>query len=249
MGRRALHEYTLATRNYLYQNLREAISSSFPDHNVSQDPTELPEQPAITWLLQPLDGEINFLRSLHNYCAVIGIFEGRSLQHCIVYDYLQDEEYYASRDETAMVNQNRLRVSRIETMSDAVITYASSDESSALARTDLQRVHSVLNGVTGHTRISGSMGMDIAQVARGRIDALVAITNPLDIVLQSTSLLVKEAGGFVTVLPHKVGTDSLIVAANPRLNQMISALLKSHLDSEEKEPSTLGDVSAQLSGT
>lgn len=244
MGRRALHEYTLATQNYLFQNLQEAIGNAYPDHKILQEPTELPEESSTTWFLQPLDGESNFLRSLQNYCAVIGIFEGRILQHSIVYDYLQDEEYYASRDETAMVNQNRLRVSRIEAMSDAVIAYADCTGSGALPSNRMYRIQAILNNAIKHVRVSGSMGMDVAQVARGRMDALVATANPQDMVLQCCSLLITEAGGFLTNIPQQVGTDSVIVAANPRLNQTISALIKTQLKSETNEPSVQAGVSA-----
>ncbi len=248
MGRRALHEYTLATNNYLFQNIQESIRNAFPDHNISQDPTELPEESSTTWLLQPLDGETNFLRSLQNYCAVIGIFEGRILQHSIVYDYLQDEEYYASRDETAMVNQNRLRVSRIEALSDAVIAYTDYSRSSALGDSGMQQVQTILNNAIKHVRVSGSMGLDVAQVARGRIDALVATVNPQDRVLQCTSLLIKEAGGFLTNIPQQKKTESVVVAANPRLNQTITAMIKTHLGSDVQRPSGQEGVSAQQVG-
>ncbi len=245
MGRRALHEYTLATNNYLFQNIQESIRNAYPDHKIAQDPTELPEESSTTWLLQPLDGETNFLRSLQNYCAVIGIFEGRILQHSIVYDYLQDEEYYASRDETAMVNQNRLRVSRIEALSDAVIAYADCSELRALEDSGMQRVQSALNNAIKHVRVCGSMGLDVAQVARGRIDALVATVNPQDRVLQCTSLLIKEAGGFLTNIPQQVESESIIVAANPRLNQTITAMIKTHLGSETQRLSRKEGVSAR----
>lgn len=238
MGRRSLHEYTLATRSYLFHNIQESILSAYPDHNITQDRAKLREDTSsTTWLIQPLDGETNFLRSLQNYCAVIGIFEEGVLQHSIVYDYLQDEEYYATRDETAMVNQNRLRVSRIEAMSDAVIACADHSKSSAVRSSGMHLLQTILNHEIKQVRISGSMGMDIAHVARGRVDALLATASPQDTVLQCTSLLIKEAGGFLTNIPQQVGTDSVIVAANPRLNQLISALIKTQLSSDEQEPS------------
>lgn len=248
MGRRALHDYTLATRNYLYQNFKESIQTAFPDHSVTQDMEDLRERSSITWILQPLDGETNFLRSLQSYCAVMGVFEGGTLQHSIVYDYFQDEEYYATRDETAMVNQNRLRVSRVETLSDVVVALAESTDEDYQKINKLLPIHKLLGTSVKHIRVSGSMGMDIAQVARGRIDALVATANPSDPTLQCTSLLIREAGGFVTSTRFPERSESIIVAANPRLNQTISALLKDRVGPSEQDPNILSRNSGQQAG-
>ena len=248
MGRRALHEYTLATRNYLYQNFQEAIHTAFPDHSISQDVKELRERSSITWMLQPLDGETNFQRSLQNYCAVIGIFEGGILQHSIIFDYLQDEEYYATRDETAMVNQNRLRVSKVETLSDGVIAFVESNDSDATRAGGLFPIHKILSTSIRRMRVSGSMGMDVAQVARGRIDALVALANPSDLVPQCTSLLIREAGGFVITTPLRNASESITVAGNPRLTQSINALLKEYVVPSERESRLLSLNSDQQEG-
>lgn len=248
MGRRALHDYTLATRDYLYQNFKESIQSAFPDHSISQDLKDLGEGSSIAWFLQPLDGETNFLRSLQSYCAVMGIFEGGTLQHSIVYDYFQDEEYYATRDETAMVNQNRLRVSRVETLSDGVVALAESTDEDYLKGNKLLPIHKLLGTSVKHIRISGSMGMDVAQVARGRIDALVATLSPSDPTLQCTSLLIREAGGFVTSTPIPERSESIIVAANPRLNQTISALLKDRVGLNDQDLNSQSSISGQQTG-
>lgn len=243
MGRRALLEYSLATRKFLYLTLREAIINAFPDHYVSSDPNDLRRDSAITWIVQPLDGEMNFLRSLHNYCAVIGIYEGRTLQHSMVYDYLQDDEYYATREETAMVNQNRLRVSKVETLSDAVVACTEPIQLSLHDAATAPEIQAILGSAIKHIRTSGSPGLDLAQVARGRLDALITFSNPQDATLSSTTLLITEAGGFTRTVSRADGTQPIIVAANPRLNQTISNLLKPTLDSEShsiSNPKTIG---------
>lgn len=245
MGRRALHEYTLATREFLINTLKDATQSAFPEHNITQDPSQIKKHSTTTWLVQPLDGETNFLRSLHNYCAVIGIFEDQILQHSIVYDYFQDEEYYASRDDTAMVNQNRLRVSRIESISDAVIAWSKPNQLSSIDVGGLDQLSTILSRASSNLRISGSLGMDIAQVARGRLDALVAPWNPKDVVLLSTSILITEAGGYITSVNNREESNSVVVVANPKLSLTISNLINKQLGLNEQvestQPSTIGN--------
>ena len=248
MGRRALHEYTLATREFLLNTLKDATRSAFPDHNVTQDPTELEEHSSTTWLLQPLDGETNFLRSLQSYCAVIGIFEGQVLQHSIVYDYFQDEEYYASRDETAMVNQNRLRVSGIEALSDAVIACSMPNQPSSIDNRVLAQLDSILSHSNCNLRVNGSLGMDIAQVARGRLDALIAPWNPSDVVLQSTSILITESGGYIKGVKIPKDTNSLVVIANPKLSLTISDLISTQADTNEQAESPQPAVNSKQTG-
>lgn len=170
--------------------------------------TDLTKQPGYCWFFEPLCGEENFLRSLSDYCAVIGVFHDGTLQHAVIYQYLDDSEYYATKDEGATVNKIRLRVSNTSSLTRAVIAYAHQDSSSQYSTYQMKTqtlVHSL--------RCSGCVALDFARVAQGKLDACVSI-GPNQVIPSVASLLVSEAGGFSTA---GVIDEEIFIAGNPQI--------------------------------
>lgn len=196
---------------------QENVSTHFPDHKVTTDPRKLPHQSGYCWFIEPICGEQNFLRSLPDYCAVIGIFFNGSVQHAVVYHYLEDVEFYATKNEGAMVNQNRLRVSGTGSLNHAMIGYIqqSSDFSGS-------EHHAELIKLVANVRCSGCSALDLARVAQGKLDAYVQVGENQFIPI-ATSLLVTEAGGFTTPVS---GNEDVFVAGNPQIFNALESKLR-----------------------
>ena len=148
----------------------EMVQTHFPEHKIANEATDLTKQSGYCWFIEPLCGEENFLRSLSDYCAVVGIFHQGAVQHVVIYHYLDDLEYYASKDEGATVNKIRLRVSNTSAISRAVVAYAHEDATSNSSKYQ-ERVHTLVRGL----RYSGCLALDFARVAQGKLDACVAV--------------------------------------------------------------------------
>lgn len=246
MGRQALHNYTARLNNRLHLNFEKAILSVYPNHSVVPYISDVNEAHPFTWVIQPLDGAANYLRSLNDFCAVLGIFEGSWLRHAIVYDYLQDDEYYASQDTGAIVNQNRLRVAS-NTIHDEVLV-AISEQFSARSEGSsyFHKVHALLSATMQGVRTSGSTALDLARVARGKLDAFVTVDASSDIV-QIVKLLVTEAGGFATQVDSGAGHSNLqlLIAANPQLSSTIGKFLGQRLTETDRLANAQGDELAK----
>lgn len=185
----------------------EMVRSHFPEHQIANEATELTEQSGYRWYIEPLCGEDNFLRSLSDYCAVIGVFHNGVSQHVVIYHYLDDSEYYATKDEGAVVNKIRLRVSSTSSLTRAVVAYeqqaSTSDSSNFQVKVDT---------LVRSLRCSGCVALDFARVAQGKLDACVSVgTNQM--IPSVASLLVAEAGGFSTVNLN----EEIFVAGNPQI--------------------------------
>ena len=227
LGRQALVKYQANLRSKLLRLFQREIWNAYPEHVITQSMAHVQERNPFTWVVLVLDGEANFLRSLNDYCAVIGIFEGAQLQHSIVYEFLQDNEYFATQDIGAMVNQNRLRVARIEALSESVVAVSESNPRD-FRLNDPSSEESLTTFIANPTlRTSGCLGLDMARVAQGKLDGLVAM-GEIPVSLKLTALLVTEAGGFATnaIDSSSSREDAVFVAANPplfaKLNQLIS---------------------------
>lgn len=226
MRRQALHNYTAGIKSKLYANIESAILSAYPSHAVVQETPAINKSEPFTWVVEPLDGVANFLRSLNDFCAVLGIYEDSNLRHSIVYDYLQDDEYYASQDVGAMVNQNRLRVAKNFVHDEAIVATCKQDAMASNYSAHFQKMYALLNASMQEIRTSGSTAIDLARVARGRLDAFVTVGPPTDAV-QIAQLLVREAGGFATEVcsSHQHESPRYFIAANPQLSSTIGKLL------------------------
>ena len=139
---------------------QEMVQSHFPGHTIANESTDLTKQSGYCWFIEPLCGEENFLRSLSDYCAVIGVFHNGTAQHVVIYHYLDDSEYYATKDEGATVNKNRLRVSSTSSLTRAVVAY--SHQYSKSKGTNFQeKTHMLVQSL----RCSGCVALDFARVA------------------------------------------------------------------------------------
>ena len=183
------------------------VQTQFPQHQIASESINFSKQLGYCWFIEPLCGEENFLRSLSDYCVVIGVFHNGVPQHVVIYHYLEDTEFYATKDEGATVNKNRLRVSSTSSLSRAVVAYTQQDSTST-STNYLDKV----NVLECNLRCSGCVALDFARVAQGKLDASVSVgTNQM--IRSVVSLLVSEAGGFSTAKFD----ENIFIAGNPQI--------------------------------
>ena len=194
----------------------ESVKTHFPEHTVATEPNELSKHSGYCWFIEPLCGEDNFLRSLPDYCAVIGIFQDNLLQHAVVFHYLEDMEFHATKNEGALVNQGRLRVSNTSSLNRAVI---------ALGRQDIVpsfvKFKDKLHSHDLNLRCSGCVALDLARVAQGKLDASICLGVNQTIPLVA-NLLVTEAGGLTTSASQY---EELSLAGNPQVYTALESML------------------------
>ncbi|MXZ55779.1 MAG: hypothetical protein F4Z14_06375 [Gammaproteobacteria bacterium] len=204
---KGLQEYVHQLRTRMTSAFHEMVHSQFPEHQIARDSTNLSKQSGYCWFIEPLCGEENFLRSMSDYCAVIGVFHNGVSQHIVIYHYLDDSEYYATKDEGAVVNKVRLRVSSASSLTRAVVAYAQQDTTSNSSNYQVK-----VDTLVRSLRRSGCVALDFARVAQGKLDACVSVgTN--QIIPSAASLLVSEAGGFSRANLN----DEISIAGNPQI--------------------------------
>jgi myo-inositol-1(or 4)-monophosphatase len=175
------------------------------------------------WVVDPLDGTTNFLHGMPHWAISIGLerrlpdgtVEGAA---GVIYAPATDEMFWAEKGSGAFMNDRRLRVSARRDLSQAVfatgIPYAAAPprQRFAFART----LGTLMPQVAGLRRF-GAAALDLAWVAAGRFDGYWEIgVKPWDI--SAGTLLVREAGGYVTDPAGRDQIGAEIVSANPHLH-------------------------------
>jgi myo-inositol-1(or 4)-monophosphatase len=178
------------------------------------------------WLVDPLDGTINFLHGLPHFSISIALERDGEIVAGVVYAPVGDEMFLAEKGGGAFVNDRRLRVSSRRSLAEALIGTGFAQPLAGLDPAHTGALIAVTGAVSGVRRM-GSAALDLAYVAAGRFDGFWQFgLSPWD--LAAGILLVREAGGYVSDLSggHDMLASGDVVAANAHLHLPLAALIK-----------------------
>jgi myo-inositol-1(or 4)-monophosphatase len=170
------------------------LRRAFPDHGVlGEESGASGKSKDKVWIIDPLDGTHNYLHGFPHFCVSIGFFDHGDPVHGVVYDPLRDELFTASKGDGAFLNDRRMRVTKRESLSGALLATgfpfrqrAHLDGQLAMTRALLAEAEDI--------RRTGSAALDLAYVAAGRLDGYYEVgLKRWD--LAAGCLLVREAGG------------------------------------------------------
>jgi myo-inositol-1(or 4)-monophosphatase len=141
------------------------------------------------WLLDPVDGTLNYARGLPAWCSAACVVDGGGPLACAVFDPVAGELFSAARGASSS------RATGAPSLAEAVVaTFVDVRRRDAAVTAGIERL---LRRV-GALRAVGCGTLELAWVAAGRLDAWVqADVEPWD--WHPGALLVAEAGGAVCV--------------------------------------------------
>jgi myo-inositol-1(or 4)-monophosphatase len=132
------------------------------------------------WIIDPIDGTTNFLHGIPHFAISIALKSNGELLSGLIFDPIKDEMFFAEKDKGAFLNNQRLRVSKKNSLDECL--FASNNE--GVKFSDL------------NMRCSGSAALDLAYLASGRIDG--CFQNKINLWdVAAGVLMVEEAGGIV----------------------------------------------------
>ncbi|MCB1118377.1 MAG: inositol monophosphatase [Chlamydiia bacterium] len=196
------------------------LEKEFPDHAfLAEESGGANQTTKPLWLIDPLDGTMNFSRGIPQFTVSIALFHEGKTQVGVVYQPITQELFVAQRGWGAFLNGKQIRVSGIDTLDhSALLTSLAYDaERPANAGEILLNIAKQ----SGPIRDFGSAALHLAYVAAGRFEGYWAhILSPWD--FAAGTLLVEEAGGQATTTdgsPLPFDRDTSVVASNRTLHQ------------------------------
>jgi len=148
------------------------------------------------WIIDPLDGTTNYLYGLPHYSVSVGLRAGADLLVGIVHHVPNNELFYAWRDGGAWCNDERIRVSRRDTLRQALVATGFAYHNFSRDEGWFKALRTLIAEGRGVRRY-GSAALDLAYVACGRFDLFFEYgLNAWDVA--GGALLVHEAGGRVS---------------------------------------------------
>jgi len=178
--------------------------------------------PGVRWIVDPLDGTLNYMHGYGAWCIAIACEIGQEITHGVVYAPLRDELYIAERGAGATLNGVRMVVSATADISDAFLCTGFGPRVATLNGQIFAQALTRVQAV----RSDGSAALGIANVAAGRFDGYWEY----DLKIwdrAAAALIVEEAGGDCIHVERTGEQFSLTAASNAALLQQLLALVGS----------------------
>lgn len=202
----------------------EKIKTTFPEHSVlgEEGIEDRPEAlSGIVWIIDPIDGTMNFVHQKRNFAISIGIYDQGIGQIGLIYDVVHDELYHAFKGEGAYLNESRLPRLECVEVKQAIIGINASWVTKN-QRIDSEYLARLVQDARG-TRSFGSAALEISYVVSGRIDAYISLRlAPWDIA--GGKVLLEEVGGIATTLrgePLNLNGENSVLVSKPGLHQEV----------------------------
>ncbi len=206
------------------------IRQTFPDHVIlaeemsGQPPPAVQESP-YRWIIDPLDGTVNFAHGYPAFCVSIACEAAGGLQYGVIYDPLRDELFEARRGQGAWLNGQPIQVSTTARLERALVATGFPYDIRERLPETLARLGRIM-GIAQGLRRGGSAALDMSYVACGRCDGFFEENlKPWD--TAAGLLLIEEAGGRVSTFEGgNYDIDAAnILASNGVLHDNLLALV------------------------
>jgi myo-inositol-1(or 4)-monophosphatase len=208
--------------------IRDTITHRFPEHNVITEEgweEDTPRPTGYVWLVDPLDGTTNYVHGYPAFCVSVALVRGDEILRGCIYDPLREEVFYGEKSGGATLNGRAISVSAIDELISSLLSTGFPYERVSLPENNVSHLGRVLNHIQG-VRRSGSLALDLAYVACGRLDGHWELSvKPWD--TAAGGLLITEAGGRISTLRGEPWTpfERDIVATNGRIHDQLVAAL------------------------
>ncbi|QJC29073.1 inositol monophosphatase family protein [Enterobacteriaceae endosymbiont of Plateumaris rustica] len=148
------------------------------------------------WIINPLDGIINFINKLPHFSISIAICIKDKTEISLIYDPLKNDLFTAIRGQYAQLNGYRLRFNN-NYLNNQNILFALNENFIFKKNININLIKLFMNNLISF-RISGSLSLDLAYLAANRINGYISnnMTNFDKFI--AGELIIKESGGLIT---------------------------------------------------
>jgi myo-inositol-1(or 4)-monophosphatase len=210
---------------------REQLQARFPAAFLGEEGGGAEPSPdTLLWVVDPLDGTVNYAHHFPFYVVSIALCVGRVPVVGVVYDPSRDELFSCAQGQGAHCNGVPIRVTDENNLERSLVATGFPYDRHVSADNNLD-LHGAFTKTTQGVRRAGAAALDLAYVAAGRLDGYWENKlKPWD--LAAGFLLVQEAGGRVT--NYQGGpTDPFVgesIAAGPALHAEMLRVIRSVID-------------------
>ena len=206
----------------------EEIKADFPSHNIlSEEIGAIETESDVKWIIDPIDGTINYAHSIPLCCASIGVEKKGDIVLGIVYNPFSGETFFAEKGNGATLNEKKIFVSSENDVEKSLLVTGFPYTSSKNPTKQLEVFTKIVSSDIPIRRL-GSAALDICWTACGRFDGFWEYNlNPWDVA--GGSLILTEAGGKLSDFSGKEYNiyEKEILATNGLIHDRVLEIIQS----------------------
>jgi myo-inositol-1(or 4)-monophosphatase len=198
--------------------IRELIAARHPDHVVLGEEQGQDREGAFRWIVDPLDGTVNYAHGFPFYAVSIGLEAHGEVVLGVILDTARGDLFTATKGGGAFMNGRPIQVSPRATLVGSLLATGFPYDVSKDTENLVYFQRALTRGLM--VRRPGAAALDLAYVAAGRLDGFWEVKlNPWDVA--AGWLIIREAGGTVTGMEgeaYRLG-NRYLVASNGLIHQ------------------------------
>lgn len=209
----------------------EGIQSNFPDDGIiSEETKNAIATNKFTWVIDPLDGTMNFSRGIPFYCVSIGYMKDGKPEGGAIFIPKTNELYFCEKGKGSYCNNKKLFVSNVSMLSKSLGTLGFNNRYLDLTNYCCSLHNNMMHNMLNVEKLFSTV-ISLCYVASGKLEAHAEIYCYLwDLCVGS--LLVEEAGGKVC---NEFGADidfskiekHIIIGTNSSVhNEFVNKIIK-----------------------
>lgn len=203
-SRDLVSEADVASERYILGRIPES------DDVLAEEGSERKTGARRQWIIDPLDGTVNFLHGLPCWCVSIALVEGGALAAAAIAAPILGETFSAARGEGAFAGNTPIRVSETQVIAESILATGFAYRRDEVPDHNFDNFQKLGMAAAGVRRM-GSAAIDLALVAGGRLDGFWELhLSAWDVA--AGILLIREAGGVVTDFHGHDDLESVLFA-------------------------------------
>ncbi|MCO7174585.1 inositol monophosphatase family protein [Sporolactobacillus kofuensis] len=213
------------------------IKDHYPEHRIISEEgygDEVTDTNGILWLLDPIDGTLNYVMQKRFFAISIGIYENGEGRAAFIYDVMGDELFHCLSGKGAYKNNAKLEPLTKIHIDDALIDL-SPTWLKPNRRIDEDVFTEIIKRCSG-TRAYGAASLELAYVAAGLLDAYFTMRlSPWD--YGAGLILLSEVGGChsrADGVPINILSKTSVIAARPGLYEDLIQHIKEQVASGKR---------------
>ena len=180
----------------------EELKKARPNYSIisEENGIEKNKDKSNTWIIDPIDGTINFLHGIPHFAISIALQFNNEIISGLIFDPIKNELFYAEKNNGAFFNNQRIRVSKKNNINECLFATGK-----------------IKNEPDLIYRRSGCAALDMAYVASGRYDGY--FQNNLNLWdIAAGIIIIKEAGGTINDIDLSNIGNIKVLASSTEIN-------------------------------
>ena len=209
------------------EKIIEVIKNDFPLHNIlSEEIGALTQESNYKWIIDPIDGTINYAHSIPITCISIGLEKDNEVIMGAVYNPMMNELFFAEKGQGSYFNSKQIHVSKEDNFAKALLVTGFPYDSSTNPHKPTEVFNRIVSADIPIRRL-GSAALDLCWTAMGRFEGFWEYNlNAWDVA--AGCIILTEAGGMLSDFDGKPLSiyQKEILATNGLIHEQLRKIIK-----------------------